>query len=88
MGKNKFTKRKEKRRAIRGEMVKRGILAKDIAAQLGITEAAVSQGYGVPRIMAALIQAGLPARLFKAKAAGGDACATNPTETPACQTTI
>ncbi len=83
MGKDKFTKRKEWRRLIRGEMVKRGIYAKDIAAQLGITAGAVSKGYGVPRIVAALIEAGVPARLFGGKKEGRLEAA--PTETAACQ---
>jgi thiamine biosynthesis lipoprotein ApbE len=70
MGKDKFTKRKEWRRLIRGEMVKRGIYAKDIAKQLKITAGAVSKGYGVPRIQEALIEAGVPARLFNGRRAG------------------
>jgi hypothetical protein len=65
MGKNKFTKRKEARRLIRGEMTKRGIVGKAIALQLGISEAAVSKGCATsPRIVAALIEAGVPRRMF------------------------
>jgi FixJ family two-component response regulator len=65
MGKDKFRKRKERRRLIRGEMTKRGILGKQIAAQLGISEAAVSQGCATSsRIVAALIAAGMPENLF------------------------
>jgi hypothetical protein len=71
MGKDKFKKRKERRRLIRGEMTKRGISGKEIAAQTGLTESAVSQGCATsPRVREALIKAGLPARLFgKATAA-------------------
>jgi|GEM_PF-1886764 hypothetical protein len=86
MGKDKFTKRKEWKRLIRGEMVKRGIFAKDIAAKLKITEGAVSKGYGVPRIMEAIIEAGVPARLFGGKRNGRQDAA--PTKVPACQKRI
>ncbi len=70
MSKDKFKKRKERRRFIRGEMTKRGITGKQIAARLGISEPAVSVGCATaPRIVAALIEAGMPARLFKKEAA-------------------
>jgi hypothetical protein len=73
MAKDKFKKRKERRRQIRGEMTKRGILGKDIAAQLGISEPAVSVGCATsPRVVAALIAAGMPARLFGKGAASTD----------------
>ena len=66
MSKNKFKKRKERRRFIRGEMTKRGIIGKVIAGRLGISAAAVSLGCATsPRVVAALIEAGMPARLFK-----------------------
>lgn len=66
MGKDKFKKRKEARRLIRGEMTKRGILGKEIAAQAGVCEAAVSRYCATsPRIVAALIEAGVPERMFK-----------------------
>ena len=65
MGKDKFRKRKERRRLIRGEMTKRGISGKDIAARVNRTESAVSQGCATsPRIVAALIEAGVPRRMF------------------------
>ena len=65
MSKEKFRKRKERKRLIRAEMVKRGILSKEIAARLGISEPAVSQGCATsPRIVAEIIAAGVPARLF------------------------
>jgi len=65
MSKDKFKKRKERRRLIRGEMTKRGISGKEIAARVNRTESAVSQGCATsPRIVAALIEAGVPARLF------------------------
>ena len=65
MSKNKFKKRKDRKRLIRAEMVKRGILSKEIAARLGISEPAVSQGCATsPRIVAALIEAGVPERVF------------------------
>ncbi len=68
MGKDKFTQRKIQRRLIRGEMVKRGIKGKDIAAALGVSEMAVSKGCATsPRIVAALIAAGVPERLFMRK---------------------
>lgn len=70
MSKDKFKKPRERRRIIRGEMTKRGISGKEIAARLGISEPAVSQGCATaPRIVAALIEAGMPARLFTQKAA-------------------
>ena len=54
-----------KKRLIRAEMVKRGILSKEIAARLGISEPAVSQGCATsPRIVAEIIAAGVPAWLF------------------------
>jgi hypothetical protein len=66
MGKDKFKKRKERRRLIRGEMTKRGISGKDIAVRVNRTESAVSQGCATsPRIVAALIEAGVPERMFK-----------------------
>jgi hypothetical protein len=66
MGKDKFEKRKEARRLIRGEMTKRGILGKEIAVQAGVCEAAVSRYCATsPRVVAALIKAGVPERLFK-----------------------
>jgi hypothetical protein len=66
MGKDKFKKRKEARRLIRGEMTKRGILGKEIAVQAGVCEAAVSRYCATsPRIVAALIKAGVPERMFK-----------------------
>ena len=65
MSKNKFKKRKDRKRLIRAEMVKRGILSKEIAARLGVSEPAVSQGCATsPRIVAALIEAGVPERVF------------------------
>jgi len=65
MAKNKFTKRKKARQLIRGETTKRGILGKDIARALGISEAAVSKGCATsPRIVAALIEVGVPERMF------------------------
>jgi hypothetical protein len=65
MGKDKFKKRKERRRLIRGEMTKRGISGKEIAARVNRTESAVSQGCATsPRIVAELIRQGVPARLF------------------------
>jgi DNA-binding transcriptional regulator LsrR (DeoR family) len=65
MAKDKFKKRKEMRRRIRWEMEDRGIKSKDIAASLGISEAAVSKGLATsPRVVEALIAAGVPARLF------------------------
>jgi len=72
MGKDKFSKRKERKRLVRAEMVKRGIYAKDIAAALNISESAVSQGCTTsPRTVAALIEAGIPVRLFAGKKNGG-----------------
>ncbi len=69
MSKDKFRKRQERRRLIRGEMTKRGISGRKIAAQLGITPGAVSKYCATsPRIVAALIEAGLPAKLFGDKA--------------------
>jgi hypothetical protein len=66
MGKDKFKKRKERRRFIRGEMTKRGISGREIAARLGISPPAVSMNCATsPRIVAALIEAGMPARLFR-----------------------
>lgn len=71
MAKDKFKKRKERKRRVRAEMVKRGIRSKEIAARLGISEPAVSQGCATsPRIVAALIEAGLPERLFVENARG------------------
>jgi hypothetical protein len=65
MGKDKFKKRQKKRRLIRGEMTKRGISGKEIAAQAGVCEAAVSRYCATsPRIVAALIEAGVPERMF------------------------
>jgi hypothetical protein len=65
MSKDKFKKRKLQRRKIRWAMEDLGIKGKDIAARLGISEAAVSQGCATsPRIVAALVEAGVPARLF------------------------
>jgi len=65
MSKDKFKKRKEKRRLIRGEMTKRGIVGKEVAVRLGITPGAVSKYCATsPRIVAALIEAGIPARMF------------------------
>lgn len=65
MGKDKFKKRKERRRLIRGEMTKRGISGIEIAARVNRTPSAVSQGCATsPRIVAALIEAGVPAKLF------------------------
>jgi hypothetical protein len=92
MADDKCTKRKKMRRLIRGEMTKRGIKGKDIAAQLGLCEMAVSKGCATsPRVVAALIEAGIPARLFPAQRRRGkkdgrqDAA---PPETQACQTGI
>ncbi len=69
MGKDKFKKRKERRRFIRGEMTKRGISGKKVAESLGISESAVSQGCATsPRIIEALIEAGMPEKLFGNKA--------------------
>jgi predicted transcriptional regulator len=69
MSKDKFKKRKERRRLIRGEMTKRGISGKEIAAKVGVDPSAVSKYCATsPRIVAALIEAGVPARLFKEKA--------------------
>ena len=65
MAKDKFRKRKDLRRNIRGEMTKRGIVGREIAAKLNITPGAVSKGCATsPRIIAALIEAGVPARMF------------------------
>lgn len=84
MGKDKFGRRKERKRLVRAEMVKRGILAKEIAKELNISESAVSQGCATSsRIVAALIEAGLPERLFGGKKNGRQDAA--PTEGPACQ---
>ncbi|MCL4503846.1 MAG: hypothetical protein M1438_18640 [Deltaproteobacteria bacterium] len=70
MSKDKFKKRKEARRKIRWAMDDRGIKGKDIAAELGITPGAVSKGLATsPRVVAALIAAGLPEKLFGEKAA-------------------
>lgn len=71
MAKDKFRKRKEQKRLIRGEMIKRGIRVAEIAAGLKhpggkpYTVQAVYKGMtNSPRVMAALIAAGIPARLF------------------------
>lgn len=65
MSKNKSKKREERRRLIRGEMTKRGIKGKEIAARLGISEPSVSQGCATSlRIVQALIEAGMPKRFF------------------------
>ena len=66
MGKDKQQKDKIKRIWVKWAMKKRGIKGKDIAARLNITWGAVSKGLATsPRIVAALIEAGVPARLFK-----------------------
>jgi hypothetical protein len=65
MAKDKFRKRKDLRRNIRGEMTKRGIVGREIAERLNITPGAVSKGCATsPRIIEALIEAGVPARMF------------------------
>lgn len=65
MSKDKFKKRKDRRRLIRGEMTKRGISGRAIATKIGVDPSAVSRGCATsPRIVAALIEAGIPARLF------------------------
>ncbi|MGP8051605.1 MAG: hypothetical protein ACLPYB_13480 [Desulfobaccales bacterium] len=70
MGKDKFSKRKARKRLVKSEMVRRGILAKDIAQGLNLTDSAVSHGLATsPRIVAALIAAGVPERLFVEKRA-------------------
>jgi lambda repressor-like predicted transcriptional regulator len=69
MGKDKFKKRQQKRRLIRAEMTKRGISGREIAAQAGVCEAAVSRYCATsPRVVEALIKAGVPERLFGKKA--------------------
>jgi len=66
MSKDKIRKRKMQRRKVRWAMEDLGIKGKEIAARLGISEAAVSQGCATsPRIVAALIAAGVPERVFK-----------------------
>jgi hypothetical protein len=68
MGKDKFKKRKERKRLIRAELLRRNILVRDIAAGLGVTIQAVYKGMGAgsARVKAALIEAGVPTRMFKA----------------------
>jgi|WetSurMetagenome_2_1015567.scaffolds.fasta_scaffold1178475_2 hypothetical protein len=67
MGKDKFKKRKERKRLIRAELLRRNILVRDIAAGLGVTIQAVYKGMGAgsARVKAALIEAGVPERMFK-----------------------
>ncbi len=63
MAKDKFKKRQDRRRLIRGEMTKRGISGREIAARVGMSQSAVSRYCATsPRIVAALIEAGVPAR--------------------------
>jgi len=65
MSKDKFKKRKDRRRLIRGEMTKRGISGKALAAKIGVSEATVSRYCATsPQVVAALIAAGVPAGLF------------------------
>ena len=71
MSKDKFKKRKDRRRFIRGEMTKRGIKGKEIAERLNISPQAVSQHCATsPRVVAELIAAGMPERLFKDRGQG------------------
>jgi hypothetical protein len=66
VSKNKFKKRKMRRRRIKWAMEDRGIKLGDIAAKLGITVSGVSKGLATsPRVIGALIEAGVPAKLFE-----------------------
>ena len=85
MAKDKFRKRKEQKRLIRGEMVGRGIRVVEVAARLRhpggkpYTVQAVYKGMtSSPRVVAALISAGVPARLFGKAAPGTQSPATPP----------
>jgi biotin operon repressor len=72
MSKDKFKKRKMMRRRIRWAMEDLGITGAAIAAQLGITRGAVSKGLATsPRVVAALKEAGVAARLFEREAGNG-----------------
>ena len=65
MSKDKFQKRKERKRLIRAELLRRDIKVTEIAAGLGYTVQAIYKGMtSSPKVMAALIEAGVPARLF------------------------
>jgi hypothetical protein len=70
MSKDKFKKRKAQRRKIRWAMEDLGIKGVQIAARLGISAPAVSKGLGTsPRVVAALIEAGVPGKLFERRGA-------------------
>jgi transcriptional regulator with XRE-family HTH domain len=72
MSKDKFRKRKDRRRLIRGEMTKRGISGREIAARIGVDPSTVSKYCATsPRVIAALIEAGVPEKFFKQEAAHG-----------------
>jgi hypothetical protein len=75
MGKDKFKKRKERKRLIRAELLRRNIRVKDVAAGLGVSMVAVYKGMmtGSARVAAALIEAGVPARMFKSRGQGSGA---------------
>ena len=66
MGKDKFKKRKEHKRLIRAELLRRNVKVTAIAADLGVTIQAVYKGMmtGSARVKAALIEAGVPARML------------------------
>jgi len=71
MAKHKFRKRKERKRLIRAEMLRRNITVREIAAGLrhtsgqAYTVQAVYKGMlSSPKVMAALIAAGVPAKMF------------------------
>jgi hypothetical protein len=86
MGKDKFKKRKERKRLIRAELLRKNIMVKEIAAGLGVTIQAVYKGMGAgsARVTEALIAAGVPKRLLKQippsppLEKGGDCSSTQP----------
>ena len=77
MSKDKFKKRKERKRLVRAEMLRRDVKAQQIAAGLGYTVQAVYKGMiSSPKVMAALVAAGVPEKMFGRKDHRPEACAT------------